>query len=120
MSTGNTSAKANAANQNGGAKDRVVQTVGELGDNPLALLAGGVAVGVLVGMLLPRVAKERELLDPLGRTLADRATAAAQAAKEAGRQEIDSLIPNKDDTKDRVSALFGNILEAAKGAAQKA
>ncbi|AJP74320.1 hypothetical protein TS85_06485 [Sphingomonas hengshuiensis] len=89
-----------------------------LGENPLALLAGGVALGVLIGALLPRLAKERELLDPIGRKIADRATAAAQAAKEAGKQEIDALLPNKDDTKERVSALFGTVIGAAKDAAK--
>ncbi|TGX56337.1 hypothetical protein E5A73_03120 [Sphingomonas gei] len=91
-----------------------------MGDNPVALLAGGVALGVLVGVLLPRAARERELLDPLGRTLAQRVSAAAQAAKEAGRQEIDSLIPDRDSTKERVTALFGNVIEAAKTGGQKA
>jgi ElaB/YqjD/DUF883 family membrane-anchored ribosome-binding protein len=111
---------ASAQNETQSTRDRALQTVEDLGDNPLALLAGGVALGVLVGALLPRIAKERELLDPIGRTLAERATAAAQAAKEAGRQEIDALIPDKDATKERVSALFGNVLEAARGAAQQA
>ena len=116
MSTANS----NATDQTGSAKDRALQTVSELGDNPLALLAGGVALGAVIGALLPRPAKERELLDPIGRNLAERATSAVQAAKDAGRQEIDSLIPNKDDTRERVTQLFGNILDAAKGAAQKA
>lgn len=92
---------------------------GELSENPLALVAGGVALGALVGALLPRTAKERELLEPLGRNLADRATAAAQAAKEAGKQEIDSLLPDRDATKEKVSALFGSVIDAAKGAGQK-
>lgn len=118
MSTGNS--EAGTADQQTSVKDRALQTVGDLGDNPLALLAGGAALGVLVGVMLPRTAKERELLDPVGRNLAERATSAVQAAKDAGRQEIDSLIPNKDDTKERVTALFGNIVEAAKGGAQKA
>lgn len=101
-------------------RDRALHQVERLGDNPVALVAGGMALGVLVGLVLPRLARERELLEPLGRTLAERATAAAQAAKQAGREEIDSLLPDKDATKERVSALFGNVLEAAKGAAQKA
>ncbi|WP_404339327.1 hypothetical protein AB2M62_08385 [Sphingomonas sp. MMS12-HWE2-04] len=91
----------------------------ELTENPLALVAGGVALGALVGALLPRSAKERELLEPLGRNLAERATAAAQAAKDAGRQEIDSLLPDRDATREKVSALFGSVVEAAKGANQK-
>jgi len=120
MSTASSNANTGATTQNASATDRARKTVEGIGDNAAALLAGGVALGVLVGVLLPRAAKERELLDPLGRTLAQRATAAAQAAKEAGRQEIDSLIPDRDATKERVTALFGNILDAAKSAGQKA
>jgi hypothetical protein len=120
MSTPSTNAQPGTANANGGTKDRARQAVEGIGDNPVALLAGGVALGVLVGVLLPRVAKERELLEPVGRALADRATATAQAVKDAGKQEIDSLLPGRDATKERVTALFGNILDAAKSAGQKA
>ncbi|MCW3849231.1 hypothetical protein OF829_18490 [Sphingomonas sp. LB-2] len=91
-----------------------------LSENPLALLAGGVALGVLIGVLLPRVAKERELLDPVGKKLAGSATAAAKAAKEAGKAEIDALLPAKDATREKVSQLIETVLEAAKGAATKA
>lgn len=119
MSTANTNAP-QAANQNGSAGGRAARTSEGIGDNPVALLAGGIALGVVIGMLLPRSAKERELLDPVGRQLADRATATASAVKEAGRQEIESLLPSRDDTKEKVTALFGNILDAAKGAGQKA
>ena len=91
-----------------------------IGDNPLALLAGGVALGVLIGALLPRVSKERELLDPLGKKLAGSATAAAKAAKDAGKAEIDALLPARDTTREKVSQLIETVLEAAKGAATKA
>ena len=120
MSNANPSANGNQAEAQPSVKDRALRTAEELGENPVAILAGGVALGALLGAVLPRIAKERELLDPIGRQLAERATAAARAAKEAGRQEIDSLIPDRDATKERVTALFGNILDAAKGAAQKA
>jgi hypothetical protein len=111
MSNANTSAP-EAANQNGSGDG--------IGSNPVALLAGGVALGVVIGMLLPRSSKERELLDPVGRQLADRVTTTAQAVKDAGKQEFDSLLPGRDATKEKVTALFGNILDAAKGASQKA
>ena len=115
--TGNATAQRQpAAPQPVSTRDKAIQTVEGLGENPLALVAGGVALGALIGALIPRVDKERELLDPVGRKLAERASAAIGAAKEAGREEIDALIPNKDDTKERVTALFGNILDAAKGA----
>jgi len=91
-----------------------------IGDNPVALLVGGVALGALVGVLLPRAAKERELLAPVGRQIADRVTTTAQAVKDAGKAEFDSLLPGRDAAKERATALFGNILDAAKSAGQKA
>lgn len=119
MSNGNRSAP-KAANQNGGARDRAAKATEGLGDNPVALLAGGIALGVVIGMLLPRTAKERELLDPVGRSLADRASATTSAVKQAGKQEIDSLLPGRDATKERATALFGSLLDAARSAGQKA
>jgi hypothetical protein len=91
-----------------------------LTESPIALLAGGIALGVLIGVLLPRHSKERELLDPVGRKLADKASATVKAAREAGQAEIESLLPDKDATKERVSKLIENVLEAAKGATAKA
>lgn len=98
--------------------DKVRSTIDELGSNPVALLAAGIAVGALLGALIPRLAKERELLEPVGRKLAERAAAAAQAAKEAGRQELDALLPDRDATKSRVTSLIGNVVDAAKNAAR--
>jgi ElaB/YqjD/DUF883 family membrane-anchored ribosome-binding protein len=91
-----------------------------LTENPAALLAGGIALGLLIGVLLPRTSKEREVLDPLGRKLAGSASAAAKAAREAGQAEIESLLPDRNATKDRVTKLLENVLDAAKGAAAKA
>ncbi|MES2988270.1 MAG: hypothetical protein V4808_10220 [Pseudomonadota bacterium] len=88
--------------------------------NPIALVAGGVALGVVIGMLLPRIEKERELLDPVGQKLANRATAALDAAKETGRSEIEALLPDRDATRDKIGALFGNVIEAAKTSAKGA
>ncbi|MBB4097792.1 hypothetical protein [Sphingomonas kyeonggiensis] len=88
--------------------------------NPYVLVGGGIALGVLIGMLIPRSQKERELLDATGRQLADKVTGTVQAVKEAGKAEFDALLPSRDDAKDRVGALFGNLVDAAKGATQKA
>jgi ElaB/YqjD/DUF883 family membrane-anchored ribosome-binding protein len=95
-------------------------TTDGIAESPLTLIAGGVALGLLIGVLVPRLAKERELLDPVGKKLADRAAAAAQAAKETGKAEIDALLPARDATRDKVTQLIDNVLEAAKGAAAKA
>lgn len=95
-------------------------TADNIAESPLTLIAGGVALGLLIGVLVPRLAKERELLDPVGKKLADRAAAAAQAAKETGKAEMDALLPARDATRDKVTQLIDNVLEAAKGAAAKA
>ncbi len=91
-----------------------------LASNPYALVAGGIALGVVIGMLVPRSQKERELLDATGKQLAGKVTGTVSAVKEAGRAEIESLLPSRDDAKNRVGALFGNVLDAARDAAQKA
>jgi hypothetical protein len=91
-----------------------------LGDSPLALVAGGIALGVLIGVLIPRHRKEREMLEPLGRKLAENTSAAAKAAREAGQAELEALLPDRDATKQRVSKLIESVLDAAKGAGAKA
>ena len=59
--------------------------------SPLAVLAGGVALGVLIGAALPRLAREEELLAPVGQKLAGGAREAIGAAKQRGREELDTL-----------------------------
>lgn len=91
-----------------------------LTENPYVLVGGGIALGVLIGMLVPRSQKERELLQGTGKQLADTVTGTVQAVKDAGKAEIEALLPSKEAAQDRVGALFGNLIDAAKGATQKA
>lgn len=86
--------------------------------NPLALVAGGVALGVVVGALLPRLAKEKELLAPVGKRIAEGASAAASAARDAGKAEIDALLPQRDAAKDQLGKIIGTAFTAAKDAAR--
>ncbi|QIG81924.1 hypothetical protein G5C33_12230 [Sphingosinithalassobacter tenebrarum] len=98
------------------AGERARKTAETAGENPLALLAGGVALGMLIGVLIPRHHKEKEMLAPVGKRLADGAKAAAEAAREAGKEELNQLLPAKAAAKQTVS----QILETAAGAAKKA
>lgn len=95
------------------------RTADALDTSPLAVLAGGVALGVLIGVLIPRLARERDMLAPLGKKLADSVTSAAQAAREAGKAEIEALIPNAEGTKERVTQLVGTVIDAAKNAGKR-
>lgn len=84
--------------------------------NPLGILVGGLAVGALAGTLIPRSAREKQLLAPVGRTLAERAKAAVSAAREAGYGELDQRGLTKDAARDQVKTLFQNLVQAAQSA----
>ena len=84
--------------------------------NPLAVLFGGLAIGAVLGALLPRTARETEVLGKTGRDLKARANSAVQAAKEAGSQQIDELGLNGDAVKNQ----FKSLVDKAGGAAKTA
>ena len=91
------------------AKQAVTRAAGELEANPLAMVAGGIAVGALAGALLPRSAKEKELLAPVGKRLGETARQAFAAAKDAGRQELDAAGLTTGAVKDRGKDVLGNL-----------
>ena len=105
-------------NGTGAASGRRQRASAQIENNPLALVAGGVALGVVIGALLPRLAKEKELLAPVGKRIAEGASAAASAAREAGKAEIDALLPQRDAAKEQVSRIIGSAFTAAKDASR--
>jgi hypothetical protein len=84
--------------------------------NPLAVLAGGLAVGVVAGALLPRSERERRALDPLGRRIAEGATAAFAAAKDTGKERLNASILSKDAATESARQIFQSAVSAAKEA----
>lgn len=80
--------------------------------NPLGILVGGLAVGALAGALIPRSDKEKELLAPVGKRLGETARAAASAAKEAGKNELQNRGLTADAGRDQVKTLLGNVAKA--------
>jgi hypothetical protein len=94
------------------------QAANQIENNPLAVVAGGIALGVVLGAVLPRLAQEKELLAPLGKRIAEGATAAATAARDSGKAEIDALLPPRDAAKEQISKIIGNAFGAAKDAAR--
>lgn len=103
----------------GKARDVGRQASDAIESNPIGVLVGGLAVGALVGAVLPRTAKEKELLGPLGKRIGATAAAALAAAKETGRSELGNLGLSKGAAKDQARTLLSNVAKAA-GTAGKA
>lgn len=88
--------------------------------NPLAAAVIGVAAGALLGALLPRTAREDEWLGESRDRLAERARAAAKAAVDAGKAELDERGLNLDAAKAKLSELGEQAKTVAKTAGQAA
>ena len=105
------------------ASDAARKAVEGIDANPLGILVGGLAVGVLAGALIPRSAKEKELLAPVGQRLHATARAAADAAKEVAKSELQNRGLTADAGRDQVRSLLagvGQALATAGSAAAKA
>jgi len=95
-------------------------------DNPVAVLVGGLALGALVGALLPRGRREAELLGSVGERISETTKRVAGAARDSARDTIESYGLNADAALQKVDSLFETatraattIGSAARGALQK-
>ena len=115
-----TSSRVSEATPNGSdVRDGAQQAVGIAQENPLGLMIGGVAVGFLAGLALPKTQLEDERLGPIaddvkemakdtgqealerGKQVAqDTASAATEAVKESGQQQAEEM---RDSVKETVS-----------------
>lgn len=72
--------------------DRAKSAADSVGDNPMLLLLGGLAVGFLIGMLIPVSRFENEQLGPVADDLKGRVRdAGAQAARRGGEVIKESI-----------------------------
>lgn len=82
--------------------------------SPFGLLAGGLALGIVAGVALPRSEREKEALDALGQRLAEGAFAAAAAAKQTGKEQISAALFSREDARKGVSKVVSSAMNAAK------
>jgi ElaB/YqjD/DUF883 family membrane-anchored ribosome-binding protein len=75
----------------GRAADVTRQATDQIAIYPVGAVIGGLAVGALLGVLLPRSRREDELLGTAGRRLNEAARDAAQKGVEVSRERIDQL-----------------------------
>lgn len=95
-------------------------TAETLEGNPLSVIVGGLAVGVLAGALLPHTEREAAALRPIGRRIAQGAGAAIKAAREVGMAELAAAGISSDAARNQVKKLIGSVVDAAKSAGDAA
>ena len=91
-----------------------------IGEAPLIALGGGLALGAILAALLPRTRTEDKLLGPVGERITGGARAAAEAAKEAGREKLSELNITRNAGSDAVQSLIKGIGEAARSSGEAA
>lgn len=87
---------------------------------PVAALVGGLAIGAVLGALLPRTRQEEELLGTFGEALNERARNAATAARDAGQAKLDELGINSDAAGKQVGKLIESMAQVAESAGSAA
>lgn len=98
------------------AKKAVAKSEETIASSPLAIVAGGAALGVLIGALLPKSKAEGKYVGGAGRKINETAKTAYQAAKEASRDQIEEMGLSNDGMRAQFKDLFGKAIEAAKTA----
>ena len=67
------------------------QAADQIGTYPVGAVIGGLAIGALVGFLLPATRREQDLLAPTGRKITGAARDAAQRGLDAGKEQLDEI-----------------------------
>jgi len=96
------------------------RTADSIEGNPLSILVGGIAFGVLAGSLLPRTERETELLGPVGKKLAEGAGAAARAARDVGKVELVNAGISSTAAREQIQKLADNLVGVVKAAGDAA
>lgn len=92
----------------------------QLGGSPLLALGGGLAIGALVGALMPKTRAEARLMGKVGSRITTSARDALDAAKEAGREKLTELNITRDAGASAVQSLIDGLGEAARSSGQAA
>ena len=85
-------------------------------NTPLAAVAGGIAVGAIAGLLLPKTQQEVQLLGSLGQKINEGAISAAKAAGEAGKAELTAAGLSKVGANEQLGKLLESVGKAARSA----
>ena len=92
----------------------------QLGEAPLAVIAGGIAAGAILAALLPTSRREKDLLAPVTDNIRDKASAAVEAAKTAGQARLDELGLTRDAGGEAFRSIVDGATDALKASAKAA
>ena len=67
----------------------------QIDSSPLIALGAGLALGAVLGAVIPASEKERELLGPYGRKLNDAGTGAIDRGRDMAKQKFDEMAGDK-------------------------
>ena len=85
-----------------------------VGQAPFLALGGGLALGALLAAILPKTRTEDKLLGRYGEKITGGAKAAAEAARDAGREKLTELNITRDAGTSAVQSLFMGLGDAAR------
>lgn len=96
------------------------KTADSIEGNPMSVLVGGLALGVILGSLLPRTARETKALGGIGKQVSHGATTALKAAREAGKAELISAGLDKSGAREQIGRVLASLGQAASKATEAA
>lgn len=67
----------------------------QIDNSPLIAVGAGLALGAVLGAVLPASRKERELLEPIGRKLNEKGTDAIDRSRTMAKQKFDEMAGDK-------------------------
>lgn len=101
----------------GNAKAKTNETIES---SPLAMVAGGIALGAIVAALLPKTEREKKILGGAGRKLNDTAKMAAEAAKSAGAAHMANVGLNSEALRKQAKEIVQKGVDTARTAGKAA
>ncbi|WP_404370513.1 hypothetical protein AB5I39_02110 [Sphingomonas sp. MMS24-J45] len=93
------------------ARDFARKTAAGVEANPVGVLAGGIALGAVIGALVPRSKQEAKLLAPVGKRISDTTRGAIDAAKDTAKAEFDVLGFSRNAARDQVGKMLGGVIK---------
>jgi ElaB/YqjD/DUF883 family membrane-anchored ribosome-binding protein len=109
-------AKATQAN----ARKAQTATAEGINRNPLAAVAGGLALGIIAAALLPHTKREDKLVGKVGKNVRAKASDAAKTARTTAMETLDSLGVNAASARGQFRDLASKLGEVASTAGKSA